>query len=283
MNAPVRKKQVAALVLALVSALACTFAMPAMAQDAMQGMDMSSMQGGNAPPDARSGDYSDGYAYGPMPGMHMADDSGQFMLLLDQLEYGRSRDGGNTAFVDGDAWYGGDLDKLWLKFEGEQTGGRLRGLWTEALWAHAVATYWDSQLGVRHDSGEGPDRTWAAFGVQGLAPYWFDTEATFYVGQDGRTAARVQIEYEALLTQRLVLQPRLEVNLYGKDDPQRGIGSGLSDLEAGLRLRYEFTRQFAPYVGVVWQQAFGRTADFARAQGEPTDDLQFVAGFRIWF
>ena len=136
---------------------------------------------------------------------------------------------------------------------------------------------------MRQDSGEGPDRTWAAFGVQGLAPYWFDTEATFYVGQRGRTAARVQFEYEELLTQRLVLQPKFEVNLYGKDDPQRGIGSGLSDAELGVRLRYEVRREFAPYIGVVWRQRFGRTADFARAQGEPADDLQFVVGVRLWF
>ena len=249
----------------------------------MQGMDMSSMQGGNAPPGARSGDYSNGYTYGPLTGMDMLDDSRQGMLLLDQLEYVHSRDGGNAAVIDGRAWYGGDIDKLWLKFEGEHADGRLQDLRTEALWDHAVSTYWDTQLGVRHDFGIGPGRTWAAFGVQGLAPYWFETEATFYVGQGGRTAARVQAECEVLLTQRLILQPRAEVNFYGKDDPARGIGSGLSDAEVGLRLRYEIRREFAPYVGVVWNQRFGKTADFARAQGEHADDLEFVAGLRVWF
>ena len=249
----------------------------------MQGMDMSSMQGGNAPPGARSGDYSNGYTYGPLTGMDMLDDSRQGMLLLDQLEYVHSRDGGNAAVIDGRAWYGGDIDKLWLKFEGEHADGRLQDLRTEVLWDHAVSTYWDTQLGVRHDFGIGPGRTWAAFGVQGLAPYWFETEATFYVGQVGRTAARVQAECEVLLTQRLILQPRAEVNFYGKDDPARGIGSGLSDAEVGLRLRYEIRREFAPYVGVVWNQRFGKTADFARAQGEHADDLEFVAGLRVWF
>jgi copper resistance protein B len=249
----------------------------------MQGMDMSSMQGGNAPPGARSGDYSNGYTYGPLTGMDMLDDSRQGMLLLDQLEYVHSRDGGNAAVIDGRAWYGGDIDKLWLKFEGEHADGRLQDLRTEVLWDHAVSTYWDTQLGVRHDFGIGPGRTWAAFGVQGLAPYWFETEATFYVGQGGRTAARVQAECEVLLTQRLILQPRAEVNFYGKDDPARGIGSGLSDAEVGLRLRYEIRREFAPYVGVVWNQRFGKTADFARAQGEHADDLEFVAGLRVWF
>jgi len=249
----------------------------------MQGMDMSSMQGGNAPLGARSGDYSNGYTYGPLTGMDMLDDSRQGMLLLDQLEYVHSRDGGNAAVIDGRAWYGGDIDKLWLKFEGEHADGRLQDLRTETLWDHAVSTYWDTQLGVRHDFGIGPGRTWAAFGVQGLAPYWFETEATFYVGQGGRTAARVQAECEVLLTQRLILQPRAEVNFYGKDDPARGIGSGLSDAEVGLRLRYEIRREFAPYVGVVWNQRFGKTADFARAQGEHADDLEFVAGLRVWF
>ncbi len=116
-----------------------------------------------------------------------------------------------------------------------------------------------------------------------MAPYWFDTEATLYLGPDGRIAARVQFEYEELLTQRLVLQPKLEVSFYGKEDPQRGIGSGLSDAELGLRVRYEFRREFAPYIGVVWRQRYGRTADFARAQGQHASELQFVAGVRVWF
>lgn len=257
--------------------------MQGMNMPSMEGMDMASIQGGKAPPGARSPDYSDGYRYTDMPGMAMSDDARFAMLMIDQLEYVRDNHGNNSALLDGYLWYGKDFNKLWLKFEGEQTHGKLEDLRTEALWNHATSSYWGTQLGVRQDSGEGPDRTWAAFGVQGLAPYWFDTEATFYVGQRGRTAARVQFEYEELLTQRLVLQPKFEVNLYGKDDPQRGIGSGLSDAELGVRLRYEVRREFAPYIGVVWRQRFGRTADFARAQGEPADDLQFVVGVRLWF
>ncbi len=262
--------------LALV-ALGCAFALPVHAQDAMQGMDMS------APPQAaaqaRGADYSDGYRYGPMRGMDMLDDSARGMFLLDQLEYARGDHGNDTAFVDGEAWYGKDFDKLWLKFEG-RSGDPFR---TEALWDHAVAPFWDTQFGVRHDSGNGPDRTWAAFGVQGLMPYRIETEATLYVGQGGRSAARVQLEYEALLTQRLILQPKFEMNLYGKDDRERSIGSGLSDTELGLRLRYEITRQFAPYLGVIWQRGYGRSADFARARGEHPGQVQFVAGVRAWF
>jgi copper resistance protein B len=245
----------------------------------MHDMEMTSMPAGHA----RSPDYSDGYDYGPMPGMDMHDDPALGMLLLDRWEYVHARDGGHAIAIDGEAWYGRSFDKLWLKFEGEHADGRLRDLRTEALWAHAVAPFWNTQLGVRHDFGVGPGRTWAAFGVEGTAPYWFETEATFYVGQGGRTAARVAAEYEARFTQRLILQPSVEANLYGRNDSRRGVGSGLSNVEAGLRLRYEIRREFAPYVGVVWQQRFGRSRDYARALGEPGDDLQFVAGLRIWF
>jgi len=246
---------------------------------AMHDMDMTSAPAAHA----RSPDYSDGYHYGTMEGMEMHDDPAVGSLLLDRLEYMDARDGGHAVAIDGEAWYGRNFDKLWLKFEGEHAEGRLQDMRTEALWSHAVAPFWDTQLGVRHDFGVGPDRTWAAFGIEGLAPYWFETEATFYVGQGGRTAARIAFEYEARFTQRLILQPSLEANFYGRDDPQRGIGSGLSDIEAGLRLRYEIHRAFAPYIGVVWQQRFGRSRDFARAEGESADDLQFVAGFRVWF
>ena len=248
----------------------------------MQGMSMSSMQGGSGPADARSANYSDGYRYGPMRGMDMPDDASLGMVMLDQLEYAYSAHG-NAVFLDGEAWYGKNLDKLWVKAEGEVSRGRLSDLRTEALWDHAIATYWSTQLGVRHDFGAGPDRTWAALGVQGLAPYWFDSEATLYVGESGRTAARLQLEYEALLTQRLILQPKAEVNLYGRDDPRRAIGAGLSDAEFGLRLRYEIRRELAPYIGIVYRQRYGHSADFARARGERSDELQFVAGVHSWF
>ncbi|MDQ2971995.1 MAG: copper resistance protein B [Pseudomonadota bacterium] len=215
--------------------------------------------------------------------MDMADDAPYGMLMLDQFEYAHSQHGGNSAFIDGEWWYGKDFDKLWVKAEGERSASKLQDLRTEALWDHAHDTYFSTQLGVRHDAGVGRDRNWAAFGVQGLAPYWFETEAFVYLGQNGRTAARLQAEYEESITQRLILQPKIEVNLYGRDDPQRDIGSGLSDAEFGLRLRYEIRREFAPYVGIVWRQRYGRTAEFARAQGEHANDLQLVAGLHVWF
>ncbi len=249
---------------------------------AMNDMDMSSMQGGSAPPNARNPDYSDGHGYGAMPGMTMQDNAALGMLLIDQLEYFNGREANGVA-LDAQAWYGNDDNRLWLKADGERSSQGLQDLRTEALWDHPFATYWDTQLGVRHDFGAGPDRTWAAFGVQGLAPYWFDIEATAYIGQSGRSAARFEAEYDILFSQRLILTPDFEVNLYGRDDPRRGIGAGLSDAELGVRLRYEITRQFAPYIGVDLVRKFGKTADFARAAGEPVYDPQLVAGFHVWF
>ncbi|MDE1884562.1 MAG: copper resistance protein B [Xanthomonadaceae bacterium] len=251
------------------------------AQGAMPGMPMP-MQGGVAPPDARSPDYSDGVNAGAMAGMDMLDDKALGMLLLDRLEYFDGRDANGVA-LEAQAWYGNDANKLWLKVEGERSGGRLQNVRTEALWDRPLAAYWDTQLGVRNDFGVGPDRTWAAFGVHGLAPYWFEVDAAFYIGQAGRTALRFESTYELRWTQRVILEPRFETNFYGRNDPRRRIGSGLSDAALGLRLRYEFTRQFAPYVGVEWERRFGRTADLARSAGEAVFDPRLVAGFRIWF
>jgi copper resistance protein B len=267
----------------LAAALCSVFAASSVfAQDAMSGMDISSMQGGAAPANARSPDYSDGNGYGSMTGMDMHDDASRGMLLIDQLEVFNGRDANGVA-LDAQAWYGNDRNKLWLKADGERSDSALQDLRSEALWDHAVATYWDTQLGVRHDFGIGPARTWAAFGVQGLAPYWFDIEATAYVGPSGRTAARFEAEYDLRLTQRLIFQPDLEVTLYDRDDPERRIGSGLPDVEFGVRLRYEFHRQFAPYFGVDLVRKFGRTADFARAAGQPAFEPQLVSGVRTWF
>jgi copper resistance protein B len=136
---------------------------------------------------------------------------------------------------------------------------------------------------VRQDFGQGPHRTWAAFGVQGLAPYWFDVDATAYVGDAGRTALRIEADYDLSLTQRLILQPRFELNAYGKDDPAANIGSGISDAEFGVRLRYEIRREFAPYIGVERVQRFGRTEDFVRDDGKSAGDTQWVVGLRIWY
>ncbi len=252
---------------------------PGMDMDAM----MKSMQGGPPPADARDPDaYADGLTNGHMPGMDMDDDARHVYILLDRVEQFHSSDGNGQA-VDAQAWFGGDLDKLWLKVDGERSNGRLGATRTEALWNRAIATYWGLQAGVRHDFGDGPGRTWASFGFQGLSPYWFDIQATGYVGQNGRTALRFEGEYDLLLTQRLVLQPDVKVSLYGKNDPAREIGAGLSDIDAGLRLRYEFSRKFAPYIGVVWNRKFANTARYARDVGNPVQETRVVAGLRVWF
>jgi copper resistance protein B len=249
----------------------------------MGGMDMGTMQGGKPPADARDPDaYSDGAHSGSMTGMDMADDATIAMLLLDKLEYSR-QDGVNQTRLDAQATLGGDYNKLWLKTDGGLSGQRLSATRVEALWNHAVAAYWGTQLGVRHDFGEGPGRNWLAAGVQGLAPYWFDVEATAYLGERGRIAARVELEYELLLSQRLVLQPNLEFNIYGRADPQRQLGAGFSDVDFGLRLRYEITRQFAPYIGVVWERKLGETAALAHAVGADQQEIHWVGGFRLWF
>ncbi|HET6806267.1 MAG TPA: copper resistance protein B [Frateuria sp.] len=258
--------------------------MQGMDHSSMQGMTMGPMQGGSPPADARDPDYSAGVGYGPHGGIHEAmDDNASFTkILVDQLEAFNGKDGNGQRW-EMQAYYGNDYDKLWLRTEGERSGGKLEEGDIETFWNHAIAPFWSTQLGVRSEAGEGPNRQWAAFGIEGLAPYWFELEATGYVGPAGRTAARFRAEYELLFTQRLILQPEFEANAYGKDDPARHLGSGLSDASIGLRLRYEFHRQFAPYVGVVWTRRFGGTADFARQDGQGLFDRQWVAGVRIWF
>ena len=250
----------------------------------MGSMDMSSMQGGRAPPDARDPDYSDGQTMSTMPGMatSMNDDTRFGKVLIDQLEYVHNADANGTA-LDAQAYYGSDANKLWLKLDAERSGGHLRDTRSEVLWDHAARAFWDTQLGIRHDVGVGPSRTWAALGVQGISPYWFDIETTAYVGQSGRTALRVEAQYDLLLTQRLIVTPDLELNAYGKSDLARNIGAGVSNVELGLRLRYEITRQFAPYIGVDWNRRVGTTADLVRAAGEPACDHAIVAGFHLWF
>jgi len=211
-----------------------------------------------------------------------SDDPLLTMFKLDQFEL-RDADGGTPFVWEGYGWVGRDLNKLWIKTEGERVHGETEEAELQLLYGRAVHSYWDLQVGWRHDFRPEPTRDWLAIGAMGLAPYWFEVDAAVFLGNDGRTTARLNAEYELLFTQRLVLTPEIEVNLYGKDDPELGIGSGLSDMELGLRLRYEIRREFAPYIGVNWVQKFGGTADFARDGGEPTSDLQWVAGVRAWF
>ncbi len=210
------------------------------------------------------------------------DNSIQTYTLIDRLEVWDA-DHGTGMQWETQAWIGTDLNRLWLRSEGERIDGGTESADLEVLYGRSVAAWWDVVAGVRHDFKPGAAQDFLAVGVMGLAPYKFEVEATAYLGNSGQTAARLEVEYETLLTNRLILQPLVEVNLHGKDDPRRGIGSGLGTVEAGLRLRYEFTRQFAPYIGIVRERAFGGTADLRRAEGEDIDDTRLVAGLRIWF
>lgn len=252
------------------------------AHSAADAKPMSHKHGSATPAGTRSPDYSDGIGPGKMPGMHMIDKRPLATLRVDQLEAIHGR-GVNGQAWEVQGWYGNDDDKLWLRSEGERHDGRVEDAEVELLWNHAIAPFWDTQLGVRQDLGDGPQRRWAAFGIQGLAPYWFELQATAYLGPSGRTAARLRAEYELLFTQRLILQPELELNLHGRNDPATRTGQGLSDATLGLRLRYEIRREFAPYIGVVWIHRFGTSADYARQAGERATDRQFVAGVRFWF
>jgi copper resistance protein B len=203
--------------------------------------------------------------------------------IFNQLE-GRFN-GSNTEFRwDGQGWVGTDYDKLWIKSEGTlQSNGTLDDGQQQFLYSRAVTTYFDLQGGLRSDIDSRPTRNWAAFGIQGLAPYFFDLEVTGYVSGEGHFAGKLEASYDLLLTQRLVLQPQIEVNLYSKADPARLVGAGFSDIDTGIRLRYEFTRNFAPYLGVVYEGKFGQTASYARRVGENTGDFRFVFGVRAWF
>ncbi|GAB3092518.1 copper resistance protein B [Aestuariicella hydrocarbonica] len=203
-------------------------------------------------------------------------------LRVTQLE---ARDGedGNPGVLEADAWLGYDLQKLWLKVDAERVAGITEEAQVQALYSRAVAPFWDLQLGLRKDFQPTPDRSWAVLGVQGMAPYRFEIDAALFLGESGRTGLRLNVEYELLLTQRLILTPEAELNLYGQNDEAVGAGAGLSASEIGLRLRYEIRREFAPYMGVNWSKKYGTTADYAKAEGEATDDWQWVVGVRFWF
>jgi copper resistance protein B len=214
------------------------------------------------------------------------DSEPHWFALLDQLEIVPDRE---DTLLTGDAtgWYGGDVNRLWVRAEAEQETERRTGeMQAEAFYGRLVSSFWDAVAGVRLDhrwGGGNATRAHLAIGLEGLAPYWFELEPTLYVSHEGDVSAQLEAEYELLLTQRLVLQPRLEVQVAVQDVPEWGIGSGLSDLELGARLRYEIRREIAPYVGVAWHRRFGDAASFARAAGDYVSNLSIVAGVRLWY
>jgi len=214
-----------------------------------------------------------------VPAHSMLEDPFNRSFLFDELEMHNSDD----LAWDATLWAGYSFNKLAVRTEGEKHGGNTERADLELLWSHSVARWWDVVAGARSDFEPGATQSWSAFGVQGLAPQRFALEATAYLGDGGRSAARFEGEYELLITPRLILQPQLELNWYGQSDAARGLGSGLSTAEAALRLRYEFKRELAPYVGLVRDRKFGATAGYARAEGDDADDTRLVAGLRLRF
>ena len=204
-----------------------------------------------------------------------------YHLLFDQLE---GRFGRDSSFRwEGEGWAGTDMNRIVLKTEGTVSKGVMEEGDQELLYARPISTYFNLQGGLRYDLDSAPGRGWAAFGIEGLAPLFFHVSATGYVSDRGHLAAKLEGNYDLLLTQTLILQPQLEMNFYSKDDPARMIGAGLSDLDTGVRLRYEITRKLAPYIGMTYENKFGDTARFARLVGEPSSDMRFSAGIKIWF
>jgi len=210
------------------------------------------------------------------------DRSLHYFVLVDQLEW-QASDETFDLNVDARGWLGKDRDRLWFRAEGQREDGRVGDAQAHFLYGRQFSRWWDVVGGVRQDFQPGRAQTWAAIGVQGLSPYRFEIEATAYVSASGRTQARFEVEYELLVTNRLVLQPQLEAEVFGQSDAARGVGAGLGTTDIGLRLRYEFRRELAPYLGVTWQRKHGTTADYARESGEAAAGARLVAGLRLWF
>lgn len=227
--------------------------------------------GADAMAPARRAVYAE---HGSMPGSK---------VMLDRLEF-RARNGRDGYAWDGDAWYGGDYDKLWLKSQGEGSfDGSLGSAEIQALWSHALDPWFNLQTGIRYDIRPRPDRAHVTIGVQGLVPYLFDVDATAFLSDHGELTGRIEAEYDQRITNPLILQPRVEINLAAQDVPSLRIGAGVSSIEAGLRLRYEVVPEFAPYLGVEYERRLGNTARFSRAAGEDIGGWAYVVGLRAWF
>lgn len=262
---------------------------PPMDMGAMPGspaapMDMGSMQGGRAPAGARDPNaYADGYKNSTLPGFEKTDQLPVSFMLVDQLEFAAGNEGQGIAWSAQFA-RGPDKDKFWFRTQGlKQSRDRLdpeTGI--EALWWHGYSPFWGRVLGIRQDIGRGA-HTWLAFGIEGLMPYWFKLELTGYVSDSANLAVRAKASYDLLFTNRLIMTPSVETNIYSKRQVGRQLGSGVSNLELGLRLRYEIKRKLAPYVGFVWERSFGGTARFKRIESGPVTERRLLAGIRLWW
>ena len=225
-------------------------------------------------------------AFPPLKEYHKHGTSLNSFWLMDQLEWANTDEGREIAW-EGIGWVGSDINRLWLRTKGHALNESLQRARVEVVYGRAIHPWWDVVVGARRDFGDfgggGTPRNWAAFGVQGLAPYKFEVSATGYVGEGGKTAAIVEAEYEMLFTNRLIASWGVEANWFGQSDPEEVIGSGLSTVEAGVRLRYEITRQFAPYIGFEREWSFGETSDLRGLSSHSRTDNRWVVGLRLWF
>lgn len=282
---------------------------PAAAPDPHAGHDMSGMRMG--PPDVPTSADDAGRPSGPtvparaMEGpVHAADavfgaeamaasrrtlmvengDVRTTAVIIDRAEASFG-DGEDAYLWDVQGWSGGDINRFWWKSEGEGAfGDGIEEAELQALYSRAVAPFWDVQAGVRHDiRPDGDDTTHLVLGVQGLAAHWWEIDAAAFLSTEGDLTARIEAEYDQRITQRWILQPRIEVEASASDIPALEVGAGLSSIEAGLRLRYEIRPEFAPYVGLEWSRAFGDTADYLEAAGGEAETTRFVIGLKAWF
>lgn len=211
---------------------------------------------------------------------HTADDDLYHFLQADRFEHALSEEN----FVwDVQGWVGDDYRKLWFKSEGSYEDGSTDEGEVQILYSRAWTPFFDWQVGVRHDFEPTPTRHHLVIGAQGLAPQWFEIDSALFLSDAGDLSARIEAEYDLLLTQRLVLQPRLEVEVAASAVPELGFGSGVTEAEFGLRLRYEWRRKVAPYIGVEWHRYFGETAEFVRDAGVDSEETRFIIGLRLWY
>ncbi len=271
--------------------------MPGMNMPGMPGMTMPGVQqtgtalaAGNTPAPAPPIDHYADHQFAPADmakARHdmMSDSGGKpfYHVMFNLAEY-QARQGHDGYRWDGEAWFGGDINRLWVKSEGESAfRGGVESAEVQALYSHPIGPYFNLQAGVRHDFQPSPTRNYATIGFEGLSPYMFEVEGALFLSTKGDLLGRLEGYYDQRITQRVILQPRLEFNLAAQDVPENRLGAGLTDAELGLRLRYEIKRQFAPYIGVSYLAQTGRTADFTRAEGKKPQTTNFVAGVRTWF
>jgi len=217
----------------------------------------------------------------PVPASN-TDDTWKYRIRVGKLERQFSTSGDDEyGEWAGLIMVGKDLNRFWLTTKGSTQHGETDAAEIRLFYSRTIRPYIGVQLGLKHDLKPEPERDWLGFGLLGVMPYKIGVDASFFVGESSRTAARLEIAYKHWFTQKLSLTPDFEANFYGEDDPERGIGSGLSDLDLGLRLRYQIIKGVSPYTGITWKGNFGRTADMIESRGEDASDLRFMLGVTL--